>query len=39
MQLGRWANKASEVLSDPPNSAESHSALRSFTEVIMVSIS
>jgi hypothetical protein len=39
MQLGRWANKASEVLSHPPNSAESHSALRSFTEVSMVSIS
>jgi hypothetical protein len=39
MQLGRWANEASKVLSHPPNSAESHSALRSFAEVIIVSIS
>jgi hypothetical protein len=39
MQLGRWANEASEVLSHPPNSAESHSALRSFAEVRIVSIS
>jgi hypothetical protein len=38
MQLGRWANEASEVLSHPSNSVESHSALHSFTEVIMVSI-
>jgi hypothetical protein len=39
MQLGRWANEASEVLSHPSNSAESHSALRSFAEVRIVSIS
>jgi hypothetical protein len=39
MQLGRWANEASEVLSHPLNSVESHSALHSFTEVSMVSIS
>jgi hypothetical protein len=39
MQLGRWVNEASEVLSHQPNSAESHSALRSFIEVRMVSIS
>jgi hypothetical protein len=39
MQLGRWANEASKVLSHPPNSAKSHSALHSFIEVSMVSIS
>jgi hypothetical protein len=39
MQLGWWANEASEVLNHPPNSVESHSALRSFVEVSMVSIS
>jgi hypothetical protein len=39
MQLGRWANEASEVLSHPSNSTESHNTLRSFVEVRMVSIS
>jgi hypothetical protein len=39
MQLGRFTNEASEVLSHPPNSAESHNTLRSFAEVSMVSIS
>jgi hypothetical protein len=39
MQLGRWANKASEVLSHPPNSAEPHSVPRSFAEVSIVLIS
>jgi hypothetical protein len=38
MQLGRWANEASEVLRYPLNSAESHNALHSFAEGIMVSI-
>jgi hypothetical protein len=39
MQLGRWANEASEVLSHPPNSAESHIVLRSFADVSMVLMS
>jgi hypothetical protein len=39
MQLGRWANEASEVLSHPSNSVKSHSALHSFAKVSMVSIS
>jgi hypothetical protein len=38
-QLGWLANEASDALRHPPNSAASHSALRAFTEVIMVSIS
>jgi hypothetical protein len=39
MQLGWLANEASDALRHPPNSTASHSALRAFTEVIMVSIS
>jgi hypothetical protein len=37
-QLGQFMNKAADALSHPPNSAVSHSALRAFAEVSMVSI-
>jgi hypothetical protein len=36
-QLGRFANEATNALSHPPNTVASHSALRAFTEVSMVS--
>jgi hypothetical protein len=39
MQLGWFTNEAGDALSQPPNSATSHSTLRSFAEVSMVSIS
>jgi hypothetical protein len=39
MQLGWFANEATNALSHPSNTVASHSALRAFTEVSMVSIS
>jgi hypothetical protein len=36
-QLGRFANEATDALSHPPNTVVSHSALRAFVEVSMVS--
>jgi hypothetical protein len=38
-QLGRFANEATDALSHPPNTIASHSALRGFAEVSMVSSS
>jgi hypothetical protein len=38
-QLGRFANETTDALSHPPNTVASHSVLRAFTEVSMVSIS
>jgi hypothetical protein len=37
--LGRFTNEATDALSHPPNTVASHSALRAFAEVSMVSIS
>jgi hypothetical protein len=38
-QLGWFTNEATDTLSHPPNTVASHSALRAFSEVSMVSIS
>jgi hypothetical protein len=38
-QLGRFTNEAADALSHPPNSAASHSVLRAFAKVRMVSTS
>jgi hypothetical protein len=38
-QLGWFANEATDALSHPPNTFASHSMLRAFAEVSMVSIS
>jgi hypothetical protein len=38
-QLGRFINEATDALSHPPNTIVSHSVLRAFTEVSMVSSS
>jgi hypothetical protein len=38
-QLGRFTNEVADALSHPPNSAASHSVLRAFAEVSMISIS
>jgi hypothetical protein len=38
-QLGRFANEATDALSHPPNTVVSHSALRAFVEVSMISSS
>jgi hypothetical protein len=39
MQLGQFTNEATNALSHPPNTVVSHSALRAFTEVSIVSSS
>jgi hypothetical protein len=38
-QLGRFTNEATDALSHPPNTVASHSVLRAFAGVSMVSIS
>jgi hypothetical protein len=37
-QVGRFTNEATDALSHPPNTVVSHSVLRAFAEVSMVSI-